>query len=230
MCSCNLSMWGDIANIVIAVASVATAIVTSIVLWKQYYLQKEQLNTQQLEHQPIFKIHYSEDELCLSIENIGQGFTKLFDIDVDTFVLVGIGMKGIMGIYVEKTFAIPIKYYNQIHQIKNVTGPLLCCQLDKRQQEMLSGYEIALHKQISKRYGDSNVYVYHMDLINMQYVDIYGKYRTLYYRNTHQTRNYFYNQVFESANLFCDKPIQIEDLDIEEIVNAAEVLENCFEL
>ena len=31
----GLSEWGDVANIVIAIASVATAIVTAIVLFKQ---------------------------------------------------------------------------------------------------------------------------------------------------------------------------------------------------
>ena len=230
MCTSELSMWGDIANIVIAVASVATAIVTAIALWKQYNLQQEQLNTQQLEHQPIFDIAYSDDGLCLSIKNIGQEVTKLFDIDVDTFILVGIETKGIMGLYVEKTFAIPIKYYNQINQTKNLTGSLLNCQLDKRNRDMLAGYEIALHKQISKMYECTSVFVYHIDLISIQYKDIYGKFRASYYRNTNQTQSNFYKQVVESANLFCDKPIQIENLDIEEVVNAAEVLENYFEL
>ena len=230
MCSWGLEEWGYIANIVIAVASVATAIVTAIALWKQYNLQQEQLNTQQLEHQPIFDIAYSDDGLCLSIKNIGQEVTKLFDIDVDTFILVGIETKGIMGLYVEKTFAIPIKYYNQINQTKNLTGSLLNCQLDKRNRDMLAGYEIALHKQISKKYECTSVFVYHIDLISIRYKDIYGKFRASYYRNTHQTQSNFYNQVVESANLFCDKPIQIENLDIEEVVNAAEVLENYFEL
>ena len=49
MSAWGLNEWGDIANIVIAVASVATAIVTAIVLCKQHKLHENS-------HQPIFRI------------------------------------------------------------------------------------------------------------------------------------------------------------------------------
>ena len=79
MCACELSMWGDIANIVIAVASVATSIVTARMLIKQHNVQKEQhrldqfkhdlelqkFEAQKQEHQPIF--HFRRLDDCLEI-------------------------------------------------------------------------------------------------------------------------------------------------------------------
>ena len=57
MCDWGLEEWGDIANIVIAVASVATAIVTAIVLCKQYKLQ---VNS----YQPLFRIDSTYEDKC----------------------------------------------------------------------------------------------------------------------------------------------------------------------
>ena len=80
MCSWGLSEWGDIANIVIAVASVATAIVTARMLIKQHKLQQEQhkleqskhklelqkFEAQKQEHQPNFYFKRYDDrmEIC----------------------------------------------------------------------------------------------------------------------------------------------------------------------
>ena len=77
MSSSGLSMWGDIANIVLATMSVFTAIVTARMLIKQYNLQKEQhkldqskhtlelqkFEAQKQEHQPIF--HFRRLDDCL---------------------------------------------------------------------------------------------------------------------------------------------------------------------
>ena len=66
MCSWGLSEWGYFANIVLAVMSVFTAIVTARMLIKQHKLQREQLNAQQLEHQPIFELIQCEDSFTIS--------------------------------------------------------------------------------------------------------------------------------------------------------------------
>lgn len=75
MCALGLSIWGDIANIVLATMSVFTAIVTARMLIKQYNLQKEQhklekekLNVQQLEHQPKFQFARKDDTYIISNE------------------------------------------------------------------------------------------------------------------------------------------------------------------
>ena len=91
MTASELSIWGDIANIAIAVASVATAIVTAIVLCKQHKLQKKQheldkekLISQQIEHQPIFSI--SATDSLLTITN--EGYEVVEPINIKSYTII----------------------------------------------------------------------------------------------------------------------------------------------
>ena len=90
-----LSQLGDVANIVIAVASVATAIVTAIVLCKQHKLQKQQhalekekLNAQQLEH--IRPGEYLQTVTFDTLPQSGDNITmKVMAYEPDTYLSAG---------------------------------------------------------------------------------------------------------------------------------------------
>ena len=85
--------WGNIGNIILGIASVFTAIVTAIVLCKQYNIQKGSLLVQQSAQQPTFNVFYElvdsdndgkyEDEI-LNISNEGELFKQISNISVTT--------------------------------------------------------------------------------------------------------------------------------------------------
>ena len=77
MCTSELSMWGDIANIVIAVASVATAIVTAVVLIKQ---RNDSIN----EKQPIFYFPMMNNTLYIRTDK--ERLLRLVDVGVTHYL------------------------------------------------------------------------------------------------------------------------------------------------
>ena len=69
MCNLGLNEWGAIANIILALMSVLTAIITAVVLFKQLKLQKQSITlrdgfvtTQAIStEEPVFMIPFSAD-------------------------------------------------------------------------------------------------------------------------------------------------------------------------
>ena len=163
MCACELSMWGDIANIVIAVASVATAIVTAVVLFKQR-------NDNIKEKQPRFTftpqdgnlIIRGEQNKCLQIEGV----------DVNKCVEVWRLDKKLRKV-------IPLKHSPVVRITQDDTGIYASFGLDVMQS-------VRLLKQFNSNETGINERLWNyreVDLLCVKYIDIHMSRREQYFIN-----------------------------------------------
>ena len=97
MCNLGLNEWGDIANIIFALMSVLTAIITAVVLFKQLKLQKQSAVIQYNGIQPIFRIYYNylsnsnskeNDSVQIRIMNEGYKTKNTPKIAIHTFLRI----------------------------------------------------------------------------------------------------------------------------------------------
>lgn len=222
MCTWGLSEWGDIANIVIAVASVATAIVTAIVLCKQYFLQQEQLNTQQLEHQPKFYFKHYDDRL--EICNKGMALTEplYFEICSMLYIKTTIEENHLLQDYIH---CCPIRIYTDDCKCQEeLEGVVAICPFDKDQRVAFHAltkqtYEVLYKEVAPKTPRMVQIHVIESDLIKMQYTDLYHKQHTLYYHDSMQIDEdtYAYYQQIRLHSYY--KPRSIKECDVSKIIH-----------
>ena len=198
MCDCELSMWGDIANIVIAVASVATAIVTAVVLFKQR-------NDNIKEKQPRFTftpqdgnlIIRGEQNKCLQIEGV----------DVNKCVEVWRLDKKIRKI-------IPIKQ-----------SSVVCLRQDDAGQYASLGVDLTQHVELIDKFNisvidiDSSLWNYReVELLCVKYIDIHMSCREQYFVNRTIASKKEYKKYFRLANKVSKVPLDVSDIDLKTIL------------
>lgn len=198
MFACELSIWGDIANIVIAVASVATAIVTAVVLFKQR-------NDNIKEKQPRFTftpqdgnlIIRGEQNKCLQIEGV----------DVNKCVEVWRLDKKIRKV-------IPLKY-----------SPIVCLKHDDTDRYASFGLDTMQNVILFKKFNsdemeiDSSLWNYRVvDLLCIKYIDIHLCHREQYFVNRTIASKKEYKKYFRLANKVSKVPLAISDIDLKTIL------------
>lgn len=199
MCACELSMWGDIANIVIAVASVATAIVTAVVLFKQR-------NDNIKEKQPKFTftpqdgnlIIRGEQNKCLQIEGV----------DVNKCVEVWRLDKKIRKV-------IPIKQ-----------SSVVCLRQDDAGQYASFGLDVIQSAQLTSKFNsndeigiDYSLWNYReLELLCVKYTDIHMHIREQYFVNRTIASKKEYKKYFRLANKVSKVPLDVSDIDLKTIL------------
>lgn len=224
----GLSYWGSVANIVLAAMSVFTAIITAWVLVRQYYLQKEQFEAQQLEHQPIFQIEKNEEGTMLSISNNGNDMGNVVDVYLLTVMCIDIYDRTELG-YICNGMCVPVKYYNQKKNFQKLKGSLAIYDTTLEVKDKLIQIENKIQKILAEKYGERNVEINNTDLIEISYKDMYDKNRSIYYFDVYRTKRHHINKYWKSADMFNDNPIEVDNLNIQEIVDAVIERENTFE-
>lgn len=228
MSAWGLNEWGDIANIVIAVASVATAIVTAVVLFKQYHLQQEQLNAQQLEHQPEFT--FSDSTKSLTISNTGDSMSTPAQIALHPLIFIEIE-RFIPNSEESSSYLYCVEYkkFNSYICTDNFKGEILACfKTPTNNGRTLTSKLDTLKKAISKKVADDEnllkCKVETFDLTKIKYKDRYKISRTLYYIGNNEISEECYNDIFKVIKN-ANSPININDLDNIEILEDV----TCFE-
>ena len=217
----GLNEWGDVANIVIAVASVATAIVTTVVLFRQYYLQQEQLNAQQLEHQPEYTFNNSRKSLIIS--NTGDSMSSPAQIALHPLIFIEIerfipnSEESLSYLY-----CVEYKKFNSYICTDNFKGEILTCfKNPTNNDKILTSKLDILQKAISKNIADDEnllkCKVETFDLTKIKYKDRYKISRTLYYIGSNEISEDCYNNIFKVIKN-ANSPIDINDLDNSEIL------------
>ncbi len=222
MCAWGLSEWGDIANIVLAIASVATAIVTAIVLYKQYSLQKRQLNAQQLEHQPIFRFEQSDDAFAIYAEGPPMAAPAKIEI---TSVIAMEPAKAVMenGRYYRYGVTIPYKNYRSIDRTYNLSGKLIECSYADadilfKLTNLVKGVEHQIKDPLYFGIVAEDLPVHASDLIKIEYIDMYKAKRTLYYFNLQEIPQWLYNEMQNELQDHPFGPYDISELSVDGII------------
>lgn len=218
----GLNEWGDIANIVIAVASVATAIVTAIVLCKQYRLQRKQNEDNRLEHQPIFKFEQNDDAFIIYAEGTSMSAPAKIDI---TSVIAMEPAKAVMenGRYYRYGVTIPYKNYRSIDRTYNLSGKLLECSYADTDMlfkltNLVKGVERQIKDPIYLGIVAEDLPVHVSDLIKIEYVDMYKTVRSLYYFNMQEIPKWLYEEMQKELQDHPFGPYDISEFSIDSII------------
>ena len=181
LCKMTLNDWGNIGNIVLGIASVFTAIITAIVLCKQYSIQKETLLQQQLSQQPTFNVFYElidsdndgkyENEI-LNISNEGQLFKQVKNISVTTIFDVVTNHKHSL-LKIIGFFGINTTY-------QDLKGLIYKSRGNCNNEKFYNIYNEVIQKsEVGKFFYE----IYKYDLIKIEYVDIHNINNVCYFKN-----------------------------------------------
>ena len=213
----NLADWGSVANIVLATMSVFTAIVTAWMLLKQHKIQKEQLNAQHLEHQPIFRFDKS-GEASTIIYNNGCAMSAPAKIELTTMMFIE-PLK-----YSEKNMrleyylnCIPLKYYTSTRYTRSLTNELAVFQKqNKEKQQLLDNtireYKKSLWSSINLVFNEETQ-LYVADVTKIEYIDMYKIRRKVFYLNSTEISEQLYWLIHEYSKDYWSAPYEIEYLN-----------------
>ena len=198
MCTSKLSMWGDIANIIIAIASVATAIVTAIVLFKQR-------NDNIKEKQPRFTftpqdgslIIRGEQSKCLQIEGV----------DVNKCVEVWRLDKKLRKV-------IPLKHSPVVRITQDDTGIYASFGLDVMQSVRLLRQFNSNETGINERLWNYR----EVDLLCVKYIDIHMSRREQYFINRTIASKKEYIKYFKLAAKVSKMPLAVSDINLKSLL------------
>lgn len=198
MSTWGLSEWGDIANIAIAVASVATAIVTAIVLCKQ---RNESVN----EKQPRFTFTVKDWDLIIRGEQ--SKCLQLKTVDVSRCVEVWRLDK-------KMRKAIPLKY-----------SPMVCLRQDDEGQYASLGVDLTQHVELIDKFNISAIDVAcrlwnyrEIELLCVKYVDIHMSCREQYFVNRTIASKKEYKKYLKLARKVSKVPLSVSDIDLKTIL------------
>lgn len=202
----GLSMWGDIANIIIAVASVVTAIVTALVLCKQHKLQKQQhalekerLNAQQLEHQPKFQFSRSCGQYRIS--NEGCELSAPIRVSVHSMITI-ISEKFINDNTIDCIYCFPVIYYKQKQPTGKLKGDLIYFTYDKEDWGLIQEKVSTLQKRLDDWESfpkdaplTTILSVRISDVVRITYCDMYNVKRVVHFWDSEQISESQYRQM-----------------------------------
>lgn len=189
----TLDDWGNIGNIILGIASVFTAIVTAIVLCKQYNIQKESLLVQQSAQQPTFNVFYElvdsdndgkyEDEI-LNISNEGELFKQISNISVTTIFDVST---------------------NQIHRLLEINGYFYGTTLYQNLQGVIYKSRghcnnlryVNIYNRMMQncKVGDRFYEMSKYTLIKIEYLDIHNAVKVCYFKDRINIDECTYNDI-----------------------------------
>ena len=193
----ELSIWGDIANIVIAIASVATAIVTAVVLCKQ---RNDSIN----EKQPRFYFPMMNNTLYIRTDR--ERLLRLVDVGVTHYLEIykpdGLFKK-----------IIPIKCSNEVSIKTDSLGPFATVTID-------AVSNARLNKKITDYLSKHNWnYAYNtLELICISYIDVYRHKQKQYFVNRVMTSNFNFTQYEMWSTTVSSTPIAVADIDFDAII------------
>ena len=195
MCDWELSDWGAIANIVISVASVITAIVTAIVLFKQ-------LKIQTITHQPLFRINSifedrnkngKTDTVHMNIYNDGAVVKYIVSPSITTvFQITKSGSKKnqIRLIEISNYYRYGAFTRNKQGLIRNAYAP-----------DNLAKYQEIYKCFRNKSTIDTKYYLVKFDLIKIEYTDINDVNCVKYFKNDRPiTKKEYYKHIDSIVN------------------------------
>lgn len=198
MCTWGLEKWGDIANIVIAVASVATAIVTARMLIKQH---KDNI----LEKQPRFT--FTVQGNALKVRGEQSKYLQIEGFDVYRCVEVWRLDKKLRKV-------IPLERSPYVCLFRN----------DNRQHASIDLNMIQL-SELTKKFNsnetgiDERLWNYRVvDLLCIKYIDIHLCHREQYFIDRIITSKKEYIKYFKLAAKVSKKPLAVSDIDLKTIL------------
>lgn len=198
MCTWGLNEWGDIANIVIAVASVATAIVTAVVLFKQR-------NDNIKEKQPRFTFTQQNESLIIRGEQ--STCLQIEGMDINRCVEAWRLDKKLRKV-------IPLKHSPVVRITQDDTGIYASFSLYTMQNAILLNQFKCDEMEIDSRLWNYRV----VDLLCIKYIDIHLCHREQYFVNRTIASKKEYKKYLKLARKVGKVPLLVSDIDLRTIL------------
>lgn len=202
MCAWGLNEWGDIANIVIAVASVATAIVTAVVLFKQR-------NDNIKEKQPRYTFSEQDGELLIRGEQ--DKCLQIESVEVREYIDVW-----------------SLNRKRMIKKIVPIESQILVCIKESAEGQIISIPASKIRStQIADRFSseetckriDRDSYNYRVfNLICIEYIDIHLQHRRQYFVNRIIISEQEYKQYIKLARKVSKVPLAVSDINLKSLL------------
>ena len=212
MCSLTAN---EISNFVLGISSFITAIVTAIVLIKQYRLQRKSFKIERKLRQPVFNITLvtvdedddnKHDNEIMTIHNDGYIVKEISDITVTTIFDISEQSK-------HKLFRI-IGYFSRSTMYQSLNGLIYKSRGLNNHAKFMNVYlgALDLYKK-DRRYVEISVY----NMIKIEYTDIYGEKNICYFKDRSNIEEDAYNTIFEQI---CNQqnPIDIDNVSFSELL------------
>lgn len=208
---CNLWSWvkGHV-NVLVAIASLITSVVTCQVSNEQTKIVDNQLEMQKKEAQPIFEIRKGlldydhdgcDDTECFSINIIKNEVQEICDVKTYTYYKIDEMQKNNNVPRIERTIYAPIlSYHDRCGGSFGHTGTIVC-------DTTINNYWAYLEFKgdcMLKKLGETVAYSCDkIDFIEISYLDIYGTSHTVYYEDTSlSTKEHFLDICKKSKDVF----------------------------
>lgn len=229
LCSMSLSDWGDIGNIILGISSFLTAIATAIVLFKQHKLQikqhlleKDKLNAQQMEHQPLFQFKKTDE--MLTITNAGSELSAPVNVKLHSMIVIN-SEKFLDDDFQKCVCCCPVLYYDRMmSSTGQLKGDVAVAKFKSEDYTILINKVSDLEKYLCDfRNTPDNapmINVYYIDIVDViqiDYVDMYQISRTAYFWNSQPISKTRFDQLVELSThvpngLYSAKDININDI------------------
>lgn len=185
----------------------------------QLKINKQQIEIQKKELQPIFKITYTlykgertetYDTEIIEIHNDGKA-VKSFDSKIKTFYKIEYSNHK-KGLKIEQNIPIAGFYFAQ-SKAQNSTGLLLQGYYRNNNADYARLYRECIAQTLDGDY----YFINRFSLIKIVYVDISDTKYTVYYKNNEMIDEKEYNQILESENFSHEFPLDVEKVTLNEI-------------
>lgn len=224
----DVSKYADIVTIIIGISTAVTSIVSVVVMLRQDNIQRQMMESQQKEHQPVFSISHNLSKSDLSdvydiedfiIENRGESMLAPAELQLRTFIKVEYMDRN--NNYQCSTYYPLAYYYNAQKYTDNLSGVLFQSFGNEYLQNHLSLYNID-RKCIASNMEKEKVYVEirKVDFFIISYKDIYGIPHTSYFRDNNISTKDDYELVCrKAADTYGSRPqLSISELTLEDLI------------
>ena len=233
----GLSEWGDVANIVIAIASVATAIVTARMLIKQHKLQLKQhslerlrhsleekkLKSQQQEHQPRFQFSKNDDSYIIS----NTGCEVATPVTVEIYPMITIQTQRVWFKAFPANFmcCYPVLYYKPMYNTNNLKGDVVILRFNMGDYERLLHIKHCVKSRLCENEKKKHLKYVKLksinisDVVKINYVDIYNEQHTAYFWDSKIISEKTFMQLTVMRKLTPIQLYSIDALNVDDIVN-----------
>lgn len=224
----NLSRIVDCMTIAVGISTIVSAAISISVMLSQEKSQERLIAMQENEHQPVFKINYNLSKTNTSevfdvenfvIENVGEQMLSPADITLKTYIKTnyannkdGIG---------NTTYYPLTYYYNASISSENLSGEIMKTIGNEYLHNHLEFYNLYKDAiEYSNTHNDVFLEIEKIDLFKISYIDIYGKERVCYYRNSNRISEKTYDSIIQESNkIYHNVPFKsIVDIGLEDIL------------
>lgn len=220
LCDFPYNNVGSIGTFILSLSSIYIAVITARMLKKQHELDKEKLNTQQLEHQPLFQ--FVKNDKSYIISNEGCELSAPITVNLHSMITVRT-VKMIDNELHSLIYCHPVEYYKQIKSTGNLKGEVAVASFDSEEYKTFIEKRnklIAYFQDIRNIPPFTQVLSVDIsDVLQINYTDMYNVRRIVHFWNSQKISKERFSQLVTMCRFVPFGLYGVNDIKIEEIIH-----------